>query len=69
MDGCPYEGLSPAAKSLADVLWSTWGADRQTTDWPSEEELEQAALACATTVISTLMLLAEERLEDARSRG
>lgn len=28
-------------------LWSTWGADRQTTDWPSDEQLREALEAAA----------------------
>jgi hypothetical protein len=51
-DGCPYEGLSPAAKAIGDALWSTWGANRQTTDWPSEEQLEFAALASNSRFVS-----------------
>ena len=30
---------------LRRSLWSTWGADRQTTDWPSDGQLRQALCA------------------------
>lgn len=35
---------------LRRSLWSTWGADRQTTDWPSDEQLRTALEAAIAPV-------------------
>lgn len=54
--GSGHVGDIPGARPSGEVteetverfrakLWSTWGAGRQTTDWPSREELRAALLA------------------------
>jgi hypothetical protein len=35
--------------ALRESLWSTWGKDRQTTDWPSREELLTALNAALSS--------------------
>lgn len=42
----PFDVTDAMVERLRESLWSTWGAGRQTTDWPSRDDL-RAALAAA----------------------
>lgn len=41
-------GITPeVVEAFRRHLWATWGTNRQTTDWPSEEHLLEALEAAA----------------------